>query len=134
MQSFDQQIIFVVGHERSGTSLVRAIFDAHGEFSIPPTDADILLMLEKESSGNFFPRRKFEKLIGYKKLVPWNIDWSTLEDSFHGEFIDYRELFKRILESFWHSNPGRKKAIKSNSDPTQIAVPVKNPLNNLSPT
>jgi hypothetical protein len=104
--------IFIVGHERSGTSLVRAILQAQGSFAIPPTDADIFTLIEQHRCGEVADPLIFDALRTNEKLIPWGIDWDGIAKNFTSEKINKNALFKTILENYWQKYSAAKPALK----------------------
>jgi Sulfotransferase family len=68
--------------------------------------------MERDGEGECFQKSKIERLSTYEKLVPWNINWSSIKAEFSGELIPSQELFRNILKAFWDHEPGKRKAVK----------------------
>jgi hypothetical protein len=104
--------LFLVGHERSGTSLVRAVLESHPEFHIAPNDADPLLLLERFSRKGLFSGECIDQLSNDAKLSVWGIDWDGVKAAMAGKRQPCEDVYKIILEQFWKTKQTRWKAIK----------------------
>jgi hypothetical protein len=104
--------LFIVGHERSGTSLVRAVLAAHPDFYIAPNDADPLLLLEGASSKGKFDAGSLNILRTDSKLKAWDIDWKEVQTAIDGRILPCEHVYKIVLEQFWKTSSAKWKAIK----------------------
>jgi hypothetical protein len=104
--------LFIVGHERSGTSLVRAVLAAHPDFYIAPNDADPLLLLEGASRKRQCNADNLDILSTDPKLKAWDIDWQGVKTAIAGRELSCSQVYKIILEEFWKNSAAKWKAIK----------------------
>ncbi len=104
--------LFIVGHERSGTSLVRAILAAHPDFYIAPNDADPLMLLEGASCKGQFNVDRLGDLRSDFKLQAWDIDWGAVQTVIAGRELPCGEVYKIVMEQYWKNSAAQWKAIK----------------------
>lgn len=75
---------FIVARGRSGTTLLRAMLDAHPDFSIPPESPFIAFLLSRrsvfEGDMGLNVGRFVEYLFQTKQFVDWQLDESTVRN------------------------------------------------------
>ena len=104
--------VFIVGHERSGTSLLRALLTSHGGFALPPNDADLLHLLEQNSSHGMLEREKISQIQKDRKLSYWNIDWDSIEKEIPEQGLNIKKLFQIIQDQYWSRYSNLRRAVK----------------------
>lgn len=74
--------LFILGRPRSGTTLLRMIFEAHPNVLIPPECQFIINLSSKYGGINFWTRQHlnsfFEDLKSQWRIEMWNLDWEKL--------------------------------------------------------
>lgn len=98
--------IFIVGAPKSGTSLLRSLFDNHPELAVIPFETTIFHILGEEVNHPFRRNKanrfklelfesfkKFEKIITEYNSSSFNYIDSTHLNKFQGNVIDYEDKF-----------------------------------------
>lgn len=111
-------VFFILGRERSGTTMLRVNLNNHSKTNIPPESPFIIHLYKKYHSNQKIDTEEFIKDL--KK-----------ETFFRMWKIDYKALTK-ILEGITHANfPNYCKAILSQEQQNSILLGDKNPINSL---
>jgi hypothetical protein len=84
----DIPIFFIVGRERSGTSLLRSLFDANRNVSVPLECRFILNLYSKFHKKNFWTKDDLNEF--YENII--------VQPAFNLYSIDYDELKKKLLQ------------------------------------
>ena len=109
--------IFIVGHERSGTSLLRAIIGSHPEVSIPPNDCNLLRYYDMRSKyGNFETEEEkwlfINDIKSDHKFKCWPMDWAGLETDILSKCQNLKEAYICILRNLWDKSGKTRGALK----------------------
>jgi hypothetical protein len=99
-------IFFITGRPRSGTTLLRALFDAHTNISIPYECSFIIDFYPKYGACKNWNKKKkdsfLEDLMNQPLFSFWNLDQNLLLEKFYAlpESIDYNFICKFICLQF----------------------------------
>ncbi len=110
--------LFIMGNERSGTSLLRAMLGSHPEISIPPNDCNLLRFYDKRQEyGNLSEKENRIKAFydirqNAEKLEQWSLDWQKLENDVATNCLDMKDIYRAVLENFWNKSDGKIRALK----------------------
>ena len=125
MEKLDQvPFFFILGRPRSGTTLLRTLFDAHPDICIPPECKFILDLYPKYGKKTYWQEKDlkefYDDLMQQWRFDTWTIDHDKLKDDLlkctgngpYGRickvvYLNYRSFFKKdevIL--FGDKNPG----------------------------
>jgi len=100
-----QNPIFVVGAQRSGSTLLRLILNAHSEIAIPEEARFLMPLLKKKYLHHSFSGESLKALIEYLSLNPqfklWHYDSTELfEQLFQMDSLTVKELMDCMYTSY----------------------------------
>ena len=112
--------IFIVGHPRSGTTMLAAILARHSEVAIPPETNFFLGVCPSNLLGKrerIFRKNRGQALIDELTNAPMfkhlNINSNLVLKYFNGRSITYRNLFISLLQAYSEANGKRRFGEKS---------------------
>ena len=100
--------LFILGHSRSGTSLLRALLGSHKEISITPNDCDLLRYYDKRDKYGNLSNKENRLTVLYEikskehKLKKWNLQWDEIEDEVIKNCCNMKEIYVSILANYWN--------------------------------
>lgn len=94
--------LFIVGFERSGTTLLAALLDRHSCIAVAPeTHFFDQILPNLQSKRKISPRTKLvDRLLSFFRMKDMAIDRSKLLARFKGYTADYSSLFRATLEEY----------------------------------
>ncbi len=116
--------LFIVGRPRSGTTLLRMLFDAHPNVVVPPECQFAVNLYGKYGKKNFWTEKDLDNFfVDIQKqwrIEMWNLDFPQLHKNLHGMdgnhsygdickvvYATYQSLFlKEKIQLFGDKNPG----------------------------
>jgi len=109
---------FILGTERSGTSLLRKILGNHSKITIPPNDGDIFGYYKRFSSKKLSKMEKREIVNEIKrekpKLKEWKLNWREIEkEALKEKYDSIGDIIGIIWENFWKKSDAPIKALKT---------------------
>jgi hypothetical protein len=91
---------FFVGRSRSGTSLMRWMFDSHPQLAIPPEGQFLVPMARKRaiytSTEGFSVEQFLRDLYENKSFHWWRLDQKVVADAFSSPPISYSDAIRRL--------------------------------------
>lgn len=108
---------FIVGTERSGSSLLRSILGNHSEINIIPNDGNFFGFYDKFKGKSLNKKEKIFLVNRIKekgkKLDKWNLDWGKIiAEVKKNEYHQIEDIIKIIWEEHWNNSKGSIKAFK----------------------
>jgi hypothetical protein len=103
--SYTMQPFFIVGTQRSGSTLLRLILNAHSRIAIPEEARFLQPLLKKSNVGRYITDEELKNLIKYLRVNPyyrlWNYDNNeVLTELSSFDKITLKELIQKLFESF----------------------------------
>jgi Sulfotransferase family len=96
---------FIVGCGRSGTTLLRAMVDAHPEMTVPPESHFIVALAP--GRGGFDPRALVDRLAADERFRLWGLDRPTLENAIlDPPASDYPSAVRAVFAT-WAARQGK---------------------------
>jgi hypothetical protein len=106
MDESGNPFLFILGRPRSGTTLLRMIFEAHPNVVIPPECQFIINLSSKYGGINYWTRQHlknfFEDIKTQWRIEMWNLDWEMLWQSllkYEGKH-SYGSVCKVVYQSY----------------------------------
>lgn len=111
---------FILGRERSGTTLLRVNLNNHSQISVPPESPFIIYLYNKFYHKNGININEFvDELQKELYLSLWKINWQQLKKELSSyDCLDYKTACWHVLSQYGKSN----------------IIGDKNPINSLFPT
>ncbi|MGH8773893.1 MAG: sulfotransferase family protein [Jiangellaceae bacterium] len=98
---------FLVGCGRSGTTLLRAMCDAHPDLAVPPESHFVVPLAPGRSDAGFEPAPFLDRLYGQERFRLWELDRDVIEASFRrSPPQDYADAVRAVFAA-WAGRQGK---------------------------
>ena len=105
IHKIDSNPIFIIGTQRSGTTLLRLILNAHSKVAIPEESTFLIPLLKRKNIKKTFKGKKQEAILDYlqnnEQLMLWNFESNkTIEKLKKRDDISLKEIFIELFTSY----------------------------------
>ena len=97
-----QPFLFILGCGRSGTTMLRSMFDSHPEFAIPGESGFIWQRRGRyESRGGIDQRRFVEEIAAHRRFQRWGLDVDRVkEELWHPPPTGFPDVIRRLYHLY----------------------------------
>jgi len=128
----DDNIVFIGGCQRSGTTLMRNILNQHPLVKIAYENAFYKLLFKKYRDGvkNKNISQFLDDLINTKRFIEWKIDLKTLETKLrnYNRTLTYNEVVLVIMNEFFSDNFNNEKLVGIKNPHSFLHIPFINSI------